>query len=38
MVEDRTINAAYYAEELRWLHQEILKKIKVALGCSALAR
>ena len=34
------INGAYYAEELRQLHQETVKKKKrkVDLKCSALAR
>ena len=38
--EGRTINGAYYAEELRWLRQEIVvkKKRKIYPRCSALAR
>ena len=35
--EGRSIDCAYYAEELRWLHQEIVKR-KVDSRFSALVR
>ena len=36
--EGCTINCAYYAEELRWLREEIVKKRRGKLRCSALVR
>ena len=34
--EGRTINGAYYADEQRWLHQEIVKKIRGKLTRAVL--